>query len=74
MDVDSFLGRSQASFRSWGVEAEEVCAFITEGDTQTDWGGGETTDRQTEGVRLDRESQRQKEKRSYRIPDAGEVM
>lgn len=32
-------------------------------------GGGETTDRQTEGVRLDRESQR-----SYRIPDAGEVM
>lgn len=47
MDVDRLLGRSQSSFRSWGVGAGEVCAFITEVDTQTHWRERET-DRQRE--------------------------
>lgn len=54
MDVDSFLGRSWALFRSWGVGAGEVCAFITEGDIETQWRERQA-DRQTKGERLDRE-------------------
>lgn len=57
MDVDSFLGRSWASFRSWGVEAGEMSAFITKGDTPEAL-EGVSTDRHKEGVRLDGASQR----------------